>query len=179
MPHLSELDDDDNQLSKNEDQQTSDISNGGQNNPWFQALAVAGFVNWTHQKQTLLSVPFLYDPNPFLPTDPILYTPNLLFSDPSRVLQLAGVSVTSLPILAPGDQWVMVDPYWRHEMLGWLETREYGESESGTYGVSQSTIEVGNLLYDAEDTDHMNLKGYVYCLFRPAGLIVSSPVPLR
>jgi len=140
---------------------------------------MAGFFNWTHQKQTLLSVPFLYDPNPFLPTDPKLYTPNLLFCNPSRELHLAGTSVTSLPVLTPGDQWVMVDPYWRHEMLGWMDSRESDELESRIYGVSQTTIEVGNLLYDAEDTDHMNLKGYVYCLFRPAGLIVSAPVPLR
>ena len=165
MPQPTHLDD-------NEETEWTWSADDGADNPfnslldcWRHNWALAGHINWNHKDINLSSIPFAYTPNPFLANFP--------FPEPSSGSNLAGITVTSLPLLGPGDRWVMVDPYWRHEMLGWMERREDEESGSRPYGVSATTIEVGNLLYDSEDTDHMNLKGYVYCLFRPAGVIVS------
>jgi hypothetical protein len=141
---------------------------------WDQAWAVAGYITWRHNNQNLLSVPFVYHPTPFLPgaTTVSSYAAT---ADPATS---RGFRTTSLPSLPPADEWVMVDHYWRHELLGWIEARDIpggreDRSPCEPVGVSATTIEVSNLLPDSEDVDHKDLLCYVYRYFRPAGLIVS------
>ena len=172
MPQVNQLDDQEETDWSYGDEQGFENSDD-QIVPWYQAWAVAGYIIWRHKQHTLLTVPFIYDPTPFLPGASTVYAPNLFRPFDSAESEIAGTRTASLPLLDPGDEWVMVDPYWRHQLLGWIEQRDYGSRESTIVGVSATTIEVGNLLLDPEDTDHMDLKQYVYHHFRPAGLIVS------
>jgi hypothetical protein len=148
--------------------------------PFHRAWAVTGCITWRHNDQALLTVPFLYTPTPFLPgamtiCDPELLRPAnpMIDMSPTRQAPRSTTELRILPELPTGDSWVMVDRYWRHELLGWTARG------AGSYpvGVSATTIEVGNLLPDDEDVDNMDLLLYVYRHFRPAGLIVSVPSP--
>jgi len=141
---------------------------------WNQAWAVAGFITWRHNDQNLLSVPFVYHPTPFLPGATTVSHYGAI-ADPATS---RGIRTASLPSLPPGDEWVMVDHYWRHELLGWIEAREIpggreGKSPCEPVGVSATTIVVSNLLPESEDVDNIDLLCSVYRQFRPAGLIVS------
>jgi len=142
---------------------------------WDQAWAVAGFITWRHNNHNLLSVPFVYHPTPFLPGATTVSHYGAT-ADPATS---RGLRSATLPSLPPGDEWVIIDHYWRHELLGWMEARDMGlgvregKSPCEPVGVSGTTIEVSNLLPDPEDVDNIDLLCSVYRQFRPAGLIVS------
>jgi hypothetical protein len=146
----------------------------GDMNSWNQAWAVAGFITWRHNHQNLLSVPFVYHPTPFL-SGATTVSHYGATADPATS---RGLRTATLPSLPPGDEWVMVDHYWRHQLIGWMEARDIpggreGKSPCEPVGVSATTIEVANLLPDPEDADNKDLLCFVYRQFRPAGLIVS------
>lgn len=139
--------------------------------PWDQPLAIAGFITRRYNDIILLPVPFVYHPTPFLPGATTITNISTV-ADPATS---RGYRTSTLPTLPPGDEWVMVDHYWRHELLGWMDPRDISGRGNTLepVGVSGTTVEVGNLLADPEDVDDMELLRYVYRHFRSAGLIAS------
>ena len=175
MPQITPYEDE----QESVDQSTYDHTMGGHMIPFDRAWAVTGCITWRHNDLPLLTVPFLYTPTPFLPgamtiCDPSLLRPAHPMTDlsPTRQAPPLRTKLGKLPELPPGDEWVMVDHYWRHQLLGWTD----GGPNGHPVGVSATTIEVGNLLPDDEDMDNMDLLLYVYRHFRPAGLIVSDRI---